>query len=89
MQVQCKRCGAKIPAYYASRGLCDDCKWNTWILEILSKAVDDVRKSAAYPWCLQGTKFQRGKGYATWTTVQQSMRIWQEIPTGRWLLGTS
>ena len=33
--------------------------------EILSEAVDDGRKNAAYPWCYQGTKFQQGKGYAT------------------------
>ena len=31
MQMRCKRCGETIPAYYCSRGLCDDCKWDTWI----------------------------------------------------------
>ena len=43
--------------------------------EILSKAVDDGRKNAAYPWCVVSTGFQRGKGYATWTRVQHPRRF--------------
>jgi len=27
----CSACGTAVPAYYLSRGLCDDCKWDTWI----------------------------------------------------------
>ncbi|MDY7011941.1 MAG: hypothetical protein SVV80_14515, partial [Planctomycetota bacterium] len=44
---------------------------NTVTVEILSKAVDDGRKNAAYPWCYEGTKFQQGKGYATCNRVRQ------------------
>ena len=29
--IACTRCQAVAPAYYITRGLCDDCKWNTWI----------------------------------------------------------
>ena len=28
---RCTACGAEVPAYYLSAGLCDSCKWDTWI----------------------------------------------------------
>ncbi|NQU76619.1 MAG: hypothetical protein HQ546_09940 [Planctomycetes bacterium] len=28
---RCKSCGTFVPAHYTTRGLCDECKWNTWI----------------------------------------------------------
>ena len=28
---QCGNCGMTMPAYYATQGLCDDCKWDTWV----------------------------------------------------------
>ena len=29
----CARCKTPTPAYYLTQGLCDDCKWLTWIPE--------------------------------------------------------
>lgn len=29
----CGTCGATVPAFYLSGGLCDGCKWDTWIPE--------------------------------------------------------
>ncbi len=28
---RCTKCGQVVPEYYLTRGLCDDCKWDTWI----------------------------------------------------------
>ena len=28
---KCTQCGNSVPAYYISGGLCDGCKWDTWI----------------------------------------------------------
>ena len=28
---KCRVCGATVPSYYLTQGLCDACKWNTWI----------------------------------------------------------
>jgi hypothetical protein len=31
--VICRHCGQPVAPYYVSQGLCDDCKWDTWIPE--------------------------------------------------------
>lgn len=29
--IVCSNCGEAVAPYYATRGLCDSCKWDTWI----------------------------------------------------------
>ncbi|MCD4670919.1 MAG: hypothetical protein K8S14_10795, partial [Actinomycetia bacterium] len=48
-------------------------------VEILSKVVDDGRKSAAYPWCCNDTSFQQGKEYATCNRIQLLTTVYQVI----------
>lgn len=31
--VICRQCGQAVAPYYVSQGLCDSCKWDTWIPE--------------------------------------------------------
>ena len=35
--VICRQCGQPVPLYYVSQGLCDGCKWDTWIPERYEK----------------------------------------------------